>query len=478
MTDHFSPRIIVGNTPNGDPAGPQGAPFQYFADPGDGSGIVAALAVAGAGFDVRIRPGTYTLPVGTHLVVPAGVSVSGEPGGVGAPSGTIIVASAGAAGAGNQQDVFTLGVGAVLQDVQIRVPAGTQGGQVGNAIVNLPAAIARVSRVLINMIFGGTAERNTTIAFGTASGVSSPSADTLIEECEVILPQVASTGGFVYAHVLFGGLGVDSTTGATEGPVVRDCRFLGGQVGVLMVSISGGTVLNCSFFNLINSAFGGYGVFWILQATALNNLFGPHLSGNSVVFNAVGDGANRSIGYNIEHDVTVSQGTAIVEDWSVVDCRVLFSSAITTTELRGFQVIVGSDGIGQIRRGTIADCISVGHSEGVRIESDTTTNDATAVGAISDVTLSNVNVAAPRNLGGGPNGIAAQIANVPLQPKIERLVIIGCNASQAPAPGHGIVLNSLGVDRTIVSSNQLTPTTGVALLDAGTLTQVGVNQVV
>lgn len=66
LTDRFAPRVIVGNVPAGDPAAGQAAPFEYIGDPGDGSGIAAAIAavVAAGGGDVWIRPGTYDLSAG------------------------------------------------------------------------------------------------------------------------------------------------------------------------------------------------------------------------------------------------------------------------------------------------------------------------------------------------------------------------------------------------------------------------------
>lgn len=76
VTDHFAPRYLVGNIPAGDPAAAQGAPFSYIPDPGDGTGIAAALAAAAVvPGDVWIRPGVYDLA--NTLVVPAGVRVQG-----------------------------------------------------------------------------------------------------------------------------------------------------------------------------------------------------------------------------------------------------------------------------------------------------------------------------------------------------------------------------------------------------------------
>jgi len=82
--DRFAPKYLVGNVPAGDTATTTGtaAGFTYIADPGDGSGIEAALALCAtpAGGDVWIRPGLYDLDSGSvvaPLVIPAKTRVQG-----------------------------------------------------------------------------------------------------------------------------------------------------------------------------------------------------------------------------------------------------------------------------------------------------------------------------------------------------------------------------------------------------------------
>ena len=77
--DRFAPKYLVGNVPAGDSnVAYSSGGFVYFPDPGDGSGIAAALAAAGlaGGGDVHIRPGEYRL-TGGQLDVPARTLVSG-----------------------------------------------------------------------------------------------------------------------------------------------------------------------------------------------------------------------------------------------------------------------------------------------------------------------------------------------------------------------------------------------------------------
>lgn len=80
--DRFAPKYLVGNVANGDSATAYNTDgFRYFPDPGDGTGIEAALAAAsGVKGDVWIRPGTYDLDAGavtTPLTIPVGVRVQG-----------------------------------------------------------------------------------------------------------------------------------------------------------------------------------------------------------------------------------------------------------------------------------------------------------------------------------------------------------------------------------------------------------------
>lgn len=82
-TDRFAPKYMVGNESNGDTAAAYAASgFTYFSDPGDGSGIEAALAAAAlVPGDISVRPGVYDFSIGSvvmPLTVPAGVRICGS----------------------------------------------------------------------------------------------------------------------------------------------------------------------------------------------------------------------------------------------------------------------------------------------------------------------------------------------------------------------------------------------------------------
>lgn len=130
--DYFAPKYLVGNVLNGDDATPHSAGgFVYIPDPGDGSGIAAALAealvVAG---DIWLRPGTYTRAAGlARFVLPAGVAVRGA----GTALTNIITNNA-------DDCIFQLGAGCSLERLGL-TQRGVLAG-VGSALVECPAGAA------------------------------------------------------------------------------------------------------------------------------------------------------------------------------------------------------------------------------------------------------------------------------------------------------------------------------------------------
>lgn len=168
-TDRFEAAIIVGNTLAGDPAVAQAAPFRYIPDPGDGSGVLLAIAEATAGFGstrIRVRPGTYTFTAGSvPVAIPASTTLEGS--GIGAtvfqPASdedrfffslgagariadlTIQLTTAGAAPTGAQVLRFT--DGSVAERISITVGSGVA-GQEGDSLVALYALFGSSPKVL------------------------------------------------------------------------------------------------------------------------------------------------------------------------------------------------------------------------------------------------------------------------------------------------------------------------------------------
>lgn len=144
LTSMFAPRYLVGNVPNGDPAAAQAAPFQYIPDPGDGSGIAAALAAAAASPGlIEVRAGTYDFNAGAvtgPLLIPAGTTLHG------AGLSTLIKARSD----GGDQGVFTLDQRSSLQAMQVVAdrPGVPTGGH--TAVVSIAGDDVLVTGVLVS----------------------------------------------------------------------------------------------------------------------------------------------------------------------------------------------------------------------------------------------------------------------------------------------------------------------------------------
>jgi len=171
--DHFAPTLVVGNVIAGDPAAAQAAPFQYVPDPGDGTGIAAALAAvpAGGGW-VHIRRGTYTLAAGVlPLTLPSGCRVTGD-----GPGATILVARA------DDRRVFAVGVGAAnceLSEIGFTLPAAAVGAAGLTMIDTIDGQHVR----LVNLHVHGPGT-----AFSADESLTSvirADLDTLVQQCRI-----------------------------------------------------------------------------------------------------------------------------------------------------------------------------------------------------------------------------------------------------------------------------------------------------
>lgn len=142
IQDHFAPKIIVGNVPNGDPAAPQAFPFRYIPDPGDGSGIAQALleaSVAGQQGDVYLRPGVYDFGLpGSPLLplsIPATTSLRGPGPGVPVAIGGNPSAGALLRVSPSQRGLFAVGATSSIRQLAIEIPNPSPGAS-GTFVVN------------------------------------------------------------------------------------------------------------------------------------------------------------------------------------------------------------------------------------------------------------------------------------------------------------------------------------------------------
>jgi hypothetical protein len=147
--DHFAPKYLIGNIPNGDDAVPYNtAGFMYIPDPGDGMGIALALTQPNGPGDLWLRPGLYDLGAGSTaapLVIPPGIVVKG--------SGPTTVVRSKASG---DQGVFRIdgslptGKFSTLRDMRVESVAEVSGG-VSTALIRCtdPATIEDVEVILV-----------------------------------------------------------------------------------------------------------------------------------------------------------------------------------------------------------------------------------------------------------------------------------------------------------------------------------------
>lgn len=208
VTDHFEATIVVGNTPNGDPAVAQTGAFRYIPDPGDGTGIATAIdeaLLAGTPTRIRIRPGTYDLSVGLGagsfslpfaLTGPIRLEGSGSPSGLAGTAPTLLTMGSSLAA----RSIFTVDSGAQLSDLLIILPGATAAASAGTSVVRASYSTT-VERVNVRVV-GGTAANDTLRnIFLLAADLGSGPQMTRLVDCTVIYTASGSQD-LVYAFAL------------------------------------------------------------------------------------------------------------------------------------------------------------------------------------------------------------------------------------------------------------------------------------
>jgi hypothetical protein len=294
-TDHFARRYIVGIAGAGYPAVPQAAPFVYVPEPGDGSGLEAALALAAVNpGDVYVTAGAIALggAVVAPLVIPAGCHVYGA--GVGATSIT------GFSGAVDQGIFRLAGFGSGLSDLSLVGGSPDNPAPLGSsaALVDLAAAGARLERVhaVTTINVAGSAMRGCVVVTANGGGdqefcgmsdlslelvapasIGGVVAPLLVESADgqaiALIEWIVAVGGNYSAHVSAGTLvagkfvafqpriaGVAALPGAgafraDQGGIFRDpATAAPGWIGIDVPSTAGGWVLqSLSIVDLGNS---------------------------------------------------------------------------------------------------------------------------------------------------------------------------------------------------------------------------------
>ena len=220
--NRFAPKYIVGNELAGDdPTYTFAGGFIYIPDPGDGTGIQAALSQASlAPGDVWIRPGTYDFSLGAvimPLTIPAGTRVQGS-----GNTTTLIAKTVG------DQGVFVLAAGGAgtdsalssLRDLAIVVP------QVADPTGSLSAVLVKAGGCAITGVnFDVTTTDQSVLrhAILVDTGGANVFPVTSIETTSIIL-------------------NVASYVVSPTPPLTSGIRVIEGQVGARNVTITGGDI--------------------------------------------------------------------------------------------------------------------------------------------------------------------------------------------------------------------------------------------
>lgn len=241
VVDRFAPTIIVGNVLAGDPPAAAAAPFQYFGDPGTGTGIAAALAAAPVGGCwIHVRRGTYTLDAAVlPLSIPAGCKLTGD--GV----STILV------GRATDRRVFLYAGDAVdLSAMRIDLPAAAAGAS-GSHVIDASTASSRLTNIFVQGPGDGSDIDETLLSIVRAGGggliqhlrvADAPRSQNA--SVAIVRVRGASVGAQVLECDLDGGdyqILTDAGPAATDVRIVGNrCVGAGGGNSTACISVGGG----------------------------------------------------------------------------------------------------------------------------------------------------------------------------------------------------------------------------------------------
>lgn len=275
-------------------------------DPGDGTGIETALSNATAlvvggyeGVDVRLRPHSITLDPSALGAVPLVVSTNVRLIGPGRRQGLIV----GGDGTGaTSQDMFTLGVRATLEDLQLQSPEPVVAPAAGTGMVNVGTS-SRVQSCRFIMDRSPTTPRSGTVNAIQGVGGEGVIVDDCQFELDDLLPDgQQSTCVFLGPAAIF-----DSVT---WDPVVRDCRAAGGNRFVFLRNIEGGVVQDCQHDSAVSpNPSIGWEISASLAVVGLNFARGLRVSGYRLT--CTDDDQGGHVGIGIEVTTADPAGTEV-----------------------------------------------------------------------------------------------------------------------------------------------------------------------
>lgn len=460
--DHFTAGIIVGNELEGDPGDAQAAPFQYVADPGNGTGIESALTAAAArGVDVYLRPGTYTIDpasVTLPMTIPAGTRLKGAGRGV-----TEIVGGDGSGG--TTQEIFDILSAGELRSVRVQSPAPAAAPAAGTTVGVIRAranAIVDDCEIEVGVNGGGGTPRTQEVGILGTDGVA------VIRDSNFIGADgfAQQTGAEIIAILFASELADESLLPAQSGRV-EACRFSGWNIGAAWFNCARGVVRGCTFVDMhlsegvmrwrtdsaFTSAVEVRGPRWVE-----NSIFMADVAGQTAPQNRVG------AFMDVDHD---GSKNGPVTGFYIDDLRVMFEAQTLNFQVsHAVWVRAGANTQGSIVfSGSIDNIVTREQAVGVRLSAA-----HPVVSFIDSVRVGNVvaaNAAVQGGIGGRgawfETGDGSQINNCSIM-----------NSALHNAATAGVELEN-GCTDTHVGFNQLKTGAGTPLVDSGTGTEPGHN---
>lgn len=307
-----APQIVVGSS---------AAPYNNTSadadvlEPGDGTGIESALANAAAlvsggyeGVDVRLRPMNVVIdPSSVSLPMAIGTNVRLY------GAGQNVTQIIGGDGQGNtSQTVFSVGIRAELHRMQILSPAATTDPAPGNGVVRVFGGNSQVSDLLVQVQSGGPVSRSDAAAIQVSPGAFAAD-NVVIRDCLLVLDNALVNDGVRSTGVL---VGSGSSTLNSRNPVVRDCRILGGNQGVIFLNWQDGIADGIEFYP---SSAVCIGVGWVFndQSPSSEEIRAASISNVFVQMIAEGGAGGEGVGVLIETNAPVQARMARISQVTV-----------------------------------------------------------------------------------------------------------------------------------------------------------------
>lgn len=448
-----------------------------YLDPGDGSELQLALAAALAGgvpIDIRLRPCNLQLTSATvgaaGLSVPAGCRLIG--------AGQNISVVSGTDGTGTStQTVVTLGANAQVEDLAILSPAPTVKPAITTRAVIESGSGGKVLRCVVAATRSTQIQRSQIVGFSCAA----PSGLELIQDTLFYIDPVYDQPGGGESIAIEFGTPTSAAALIDSDPEVNGVRIRGVTPGlgacpiaVRFTNVEGGFVSNVECAGSLRpSQSGAFAWFWsaVSVTPVTRALRGPRWQQCRLTARNTETSSQLGFVVYVTGAVNLAEG---VNRSSFTDCSVRFERNQNPnpgiSKIAFLVVNEATDGSG-IFDTSFTSCKALNHNRGFVFNASGQTGVIRSVVATGCQARNAVEGNSPAPRGALLRGLGQQgalLANVGL---------VNCDFSGAEgASGAGVEIQDASVINTIVVANNLTPGgAGVAVIDAGTGSQVATN---